>query len=226
MPIVNAWGFGSKEAAEIDSAKLDSLKKFVGFEKVTFTPDSIFKKDYRTQLDFGGIGQGYGADVITNFLKSKGIKNMLVELGGEGMAIGINLEKGTEWEIGILDPTSDQAHQFLKAAVKVKDRSFTTSGSYLNYREINGVKYSHIIDPVSGYPINHHLLSVSIFAMDATAADAWDTALMVMGVEKSIALLEKHPELDGFLIYSDDAGNLKTYISTGIKQSVTVIIKQ
>lgn len=223
MPLVNAWGFGQKEITTIDSTKIDSLKVFVGFDKLVFSEDSIYKRDYRTQVDFGGIGQGYGADVIANFLRAKGIKNMFIELGGEGMAIGINLERRKEWEIGILDPTSDYAHQFLKARVKIKDRSFTTAGSYLNVREVNGVKFSHIIDPISGYPINHRLLSVSVFATDAATADAWDTAMMVLGLEKSIAILEKHTELDGFLIYSDDSGELKTYVTKGIRQSIKIV---
>jgi len=226
MPLVNAWGFGQEEIAGIDSSKIDSLKNSIGFDKIIFSNDSIYKKDPRIQIDFGGIGQGYGVDVIVEFLKKKGIKNMLVELGGEGMAVGINLEKKSEWEIGILDPNSDHAHQFLKARVKVKDKSFTTSGSYTNYREINGVKYSHIIDPVSGYPINHRLLSVSIFAKDAATADAWDTALMVLGVEKSIDLLKKHNELDGFLIFSDESGKQQTYTTQGIKPFLTLMPKQ
>jgi FAD:protein FMN transferase len=216
MPLVNAWGFGKNEVAKVDSAKIDSLKSFIGFDKISFTKHSIYKKDYRTQIDFGGIGQGYGADVITTFLKAKGIKNMLVELGGEGMAIGINLEKNYPWEIGILDPNSDYAHQFFKATVKIKNKAFTTSGSYFNYRENNGVKYSHIIDPVSGYPINHRLLSASVFANNATTADAWATALMVVGKERAIELLLKHPELDGFLIYTDEQGTLLTYTTTGL----------
>ena len=223
MPLVNAWGFGQKDITKVDSTKIDSLKSFVGFDKIFFSKDSVHKKDYRTQIDFGGIGQGYGADMITTFLQAKGIKNMLVELGGEGMAVGINLEKGKEWEIGILDPRSDYANQFFKATVKIKNRAFTTSGSYFNYREVDGVKYSHIIDPVSGYPIAHRLLSASVFASDATTADAWATALMVVGKEKAIGLLNKHVELDGFLIYSDEHGALQTYTTKNLTQSLKLI---
>jgi thiamine biosynthesis lipoprotein len=223
MPLVNAWGFGQQQEINLNKTKIDSLLAIVGFNKISFTSDSIYKADPRIQVDFGGIGQGYGADVITNFLQAKGIKNMLVELGGEGMAVGINLEKQTEWEIGILDPTSDYAHQSIKASVKIKDRSFTTSGSYANYREIDGVKYSHIIDPFTGYPSDHRLLSVTVFAKDATTADAWDTGLMVLGDKKAIHLIEQHPELDAFFIYSDDAGNLLTYATKGIKSYIKII---
>ena len=117
MPLVNAWGFGAGKRINPDSAQVDSIKTFVGFEKVRFTKDSIWKSDPRVQLDFGGIGQGYGADVITDFLRSKGISNMLVELGGEGMAVGKNLKTGKSWEIGILDPNSTYENQFFKAYV-------------------------------------------------------------------------------------------------------------
>ena len=117
MPLVNAWGFGAGKRINPDSAQVDSIKTFVGFEKVRFTKDSISKSDPRVQLDFGGIGQGYGADVITDFLRSKGISNMLVELGGEGMAVGKNLKTGKSWEIGILDPNSTYENQFFKAYV-------------------------------------------------------------------------------------------------------------
>ncbi len=223
MPLVNAWGFGQHQETNPNKVQIDSLLAIVGFDKISFTVDSVYKADPRMQIDFGGIGQGYGADVITDFLLTKGIKNMLVELGGEGMAIGINLEKQTEWEIGILDPNSDYAHQSIKTVVKIKDRSFTTSGSYANYREIDGVKYSHIIDPKTGNPITHRLLSATVLAKNATTADAWATALMVVGHEKAIQLLIEHKELDGFLIYSGTDGKQLTYATDGIKSFLKTV---
>lgn len=222
MPLVNAWGFGSGKAMSMDSARVDSLKAFVGFEKIILTKDSIVKLNSRTQLDFGGIGQGYGADVITDFLKTKGILNALVELGGEGVALGVNLQNGKPWEIGILDPNSDYANQFFKATVKLKDMSFTTSGNYFNYREIDGKKYSHTIDPQTGFPVQRQLLSASVFAANAITADAWATALMVMGHEKAIDLLKKHSELEAFLIYTTDDGKQMTYATDGIAAFLTI----
>lgn len=142
MPLVNAWGFGPAEPMDPDSAQVDSIKAFVGFEKVRLTNDSIKKVEPHVQLDFGGIGQGYGADVITEFLKSKGIVNMLVELGGEGMACGVNIKSGKPWQIGILDPNSTEENQFFKAFAALEDKSFTTSGNYFNYREVNGDRKS------------------------------------------------------------------------------------
>ncbi len=216
MPLVNLWGFGWKRTERPDTTKVDSIRTFIGFEKIQFNKDSVWKTDPRTQLDFGGIGQGYGADVITDFLKSKGIENMLVELGGEGMACGQNLQSGKSWELGILDPESSRDKQFFKAYVSLTNKSFTTSGNYFNYRVVDGKKYSHTIDPVTGFPAQREILSASVFANDCTTADAWGTAFMVMGHEKAIELLSKHPELDAFLIYTSKDGTIQTYASAGI----------
>ncbi|MBN8576815.1 MAG: FAD:protein FMN transferase [Cytophagales bacterium] len=206
LPLVNLWGFGQKKVTRPDSSKVDSIKAIIGFEKIQFNADSVWKLDARAQLDFGGIGQGYGADAITAFLKAKGIKNMLVELGGEGMACGINLTSGKPWELGILDPNSTRDHQFFKAYVSLSNQSFTTSGNYFNYREVDGKKYSHTIDPQTGYPVTRNILSASVFSADCTTADAWGTALMVMGHERAIEVLSQHPELDAFLIYTTPDG--------------------
>lgn len=221
MPLVNAWGFGPDKQSLPDSARIDSLMTFIGFEKIQFNSDSIWKSDPRVQLDFGGIGQGYGADVITNYLKSKGIKNMLVELGGEGMACGMNLKTKKPWELGILDPNSTNENQFYKAYVLLSDRSYTTSGNYFNYHEIDGQKYSHTIDPATGFPARHELLSASVFSKDCSTADAWGTALMVMGKDKAMELLKQHPEIDAFLIYSTPQG-LGTFATQGIASSLTI----
>ncbi|MCK6616058.1 MAG: FAD:protein FMN transferase [Cyclobacteriaceae bacterium] len=222
MPLVNAWGFGPAEPLNPDNLEIDSIREFIGFEKVGFNADSVWKTDARTQLDFGGIGQGYGADVVVEFLKSKGITDMLVEIGGEGMAVGRNRKTGRPWEIGILDPNSTREDQFFKAYVSLENKSFTTSGNYFNYREIDGKKFSHTIDPQSGYPVNNPLLSVSVFSADATSADGWATALMVMGVEKAMEVLHHHPELDALLMYSGDNGLIEMFITPGIEDQVTL----
>jgi thiamine biosynthesis lipoprotein len=216
MPLVNAWGFGPGKQINPDSTQIDSIRSFVGFDKVRITTDSLVKREPKVQLDLGGIGQGYGADVITDWLKSKGITDMLVELGGEGMAIGKNLKNNNPWEIGILDPNSTYENQFFKAYVSLTNKSFTTSGNYFNYREIDGKKYSHTIDPATGFPAQHAILSASVFTSDCVTADVWGTAFMVMGHEKAIELLKQHPELDAILIYSSTDGKMQTYITPGI----------
>jgi thiamine biosynthesis lipoprotein len=221
MPLVYAWGFGKMKDKPIPTqAKIDSLLHIVGREKIRFNADSVWKTDPRTQLDFGGIGQGYGADAVTEFLKDKGIKNMLVELGGEGMACGTNLNSKKPWELGILDPNSSRDSLFFKAYVKLTDRSFTTSGNYFNYRIVDGKKYSHTIDPKTGRQAERAILSSSVFAMDAITADAWATAFMVMGHERAIETLKSHPELDAFFIYTNPNGKEETYATDGIKSLI------
>lgn len=220
MPLVNAWGFGAGKQLTLDSSRVDSIKAYVGFEKIKYTEDSVLKSEPNIQLDFGGIGQGYGADVITGFLSSKGVANMLVELGGEGMAVGKNLKTGKPWEIGILDPNSTYERQFFKAYVSLTDKSFTTSGNYFNYHIIDGNKYSHTIDPETGYPAQRALLSASIFTTDCITADAWGTAMMVMGHEKAIELVNSHPEIDVLLIYTNSEGKMETFLTPGIRPFV------
>jgi thiamine biosynthesis lipoprotein len=220
LPLVNAWGFGAGKQINPDSAQVDSIKAYVGFEKIRFTRDSVIKSEPNVQLDFGGIGQGYGADVIADFLKSKRITNMLVELGGEGMAIGKNLATGKPWQIGILDPNSTYENQFFKAYVSLTNKSFTTSGNYFNFHEIDGKKYSHTIDPATGFPARHALLSASIFTTDCITADAWGTAMMVMGHEKSVEILKNHPELEVLLIYTNKEGKMDTFITPGLQPFV------
>ena len=222
MPLVNAWGFGPAKELIPTMAQVDSIKAFVGIQKIILTSDSVRKTDPRVQLDFGGIGQGYGADVVAEYLKSKSIDNFLVEIGGEGVAIGKNLYKRKAWRIGILDPNSTPENQFFKAYVEIKDKAFTTSGNYFNYREINGKKYGHTIDPKTGYPVQHELLSASVFAQDCATADAWDTAFMVIGFEKTVELLKSHSHLDAFLIFSTPEGNIGTYVTPGIKSQISI----
>lgn len=222
MPLVNAWGFGPKKGNVPDSMDIDSIRQFVGYQNVLLKTDSVVKKDPRVQIDFGGIGQGYGADVITAFLKSKGIEHMLVELGGEGMAIGMNKETDKPWQIGILHPYSTYTNQYFLAYASLTDRSFTTSGNYFNYREIDGVRVSHTIDPFTGYPVNRKILSASVFGADATLVDAWATAFMVMGHEQAIETLQQHREIEAFLTYSDEKGELKTFSTPGLNGILTV----
>lgn len=222
MPLVNYWGFGPDKTITPDSTKIDSLKLLVGFEKIRLTANAVSKTDARTQLDFGGIGQGYGADVIADFLKSKGIVNALVELGGEGLAMGTNLKTQKPWEIGILDPNSTRENMFFKAYASLSNKAFTTSGNYFNYKIVDGKKFSHTIDPESGYPVKRALLSATVFADDCTTADAWGTAIMVMGHEKAIEVIKKHPELDVLLFYTAEDGTLQYFVTEKIKSSITI----
>lgn len=222
MPLVNAWGFGPEKSYEPSRSKIDSLKDLVGLDKIRMTRKRIRKVKKDIQLDMGGIGQGYGADVIYNLLKGKGIRHMLVELGGEGIALGRNLKKDKPWTIGILDPNSTPDNQFFKAYVTLNDEAFTTSGNYFNYRIVEGRKFGHTINPVTGYPAEHSLLSASVFAAECATADGWATAFMVMGIEKAQDKIKSIPGLEAILLYSDKDGSIKQYITPGIAQQVTL----
>lgn len=218
MPLVNAWGFGPDKSMAPTPEIIDSLKEFVGFDKIRFNKRVVRKSHPGVQLDMGGIGQGFGADVIGDFLRSKGIRHMLIELGGEGLACGKNLQKDKPWRVGILDPNSTPDHQFFKAYVTLRDKAFTTSGNYFNYRIIDGRKFGHTVDPVEGRPVQHSLLSASVFARDATSSDAWATAFMVMGIEKAIDTVKRLPRIEALFIYSAENGVLKTYITPRIEK--------
>jgi thiamine biosynthesis lipoprotein len=220
MPLVNAWGFGPEKSAYPSRSEVDSLRRLVGFDKIDFNRSEVRKSDPGIQLDMGGIGQGYAADLLCKLLRSKGIENMLVELGGEGLAIGKNLKKDQPWRIGILDPNSTQDNQFFKAYVTLKNKAFTTSGNYFNYRIIDGRKFGHTIDPVGGYPVQNSLLSASVFARDCTTADAWATAFKVMGIEKAMTAINSQREVEALFIYSGEKGELKTFISPRMKKEI------
>lgn len=221
LPLVNAWGFGPGEELAMTPARIDSLRALVGFEKVYVTRDSLLKRDPRVQLDFGGVGQGYGVDQVAALLQSHGIEDYLVEIGGEGVSAGRNRATRRPWRIGILDPASTLDNQFFKAMVSLPGGAFTTAGSYFSYREVDGKRYSHTIDPTMGYPVDQPLLSVSVFARDCLTADAWDTAFMAMGHERAISTLRLHPELQALLFYTSADGSVEAYATPRIQSAIT-----
>ena len=213
MPLVNAWGFGPKKIVKPDTTEVERVKAFVGFEKLSFNQDSLWKNDARVQLDFSGIGQGYGADVVADFLKSKGIVNALVEVGGEGMALGRNIKTDKPWSLGLVNPLLPET--FI-GYINLENKSFSTSGNYFNYRIVDGRRFSHTIDPNTGYPTNKAILSASVFSDDCTTADAWATAIMCMGHEKAIELLKSQPNIGVCLLYSNESGGVERFVSENV----------
>ena len=199
---------------------MDSLLQFVNFDSIFFDTISVCKLKKGIKLDFSAIAKGYGVDVVAAFLKDKGIVNMMVEIGGEVVCYGRN-QNGNMWKIGIDNPLADEGGEALQATVNLKNRAIATSGNYRNYYEKNGKKYSHTIDPKTGYPVEHTLLSASVFADNCMTADAYATAFMVMGLDRAKVLLEKDATLDAYLVYSDDGGNVKTYVTEGIKNFIS-----
>ncbi len=220
-PLVQAWGFGpDKKIPEMSQASVDSLMLIVGFENVVFDEHSV-SIPVNFQLDFGAIAKGYAVDLVAELLEEKNIHNYMVEIGGEVRCKGMN-EKEKTWTLGIEDPTVDRNERKLYAVARLKDRSLATSGNYRNYYEKDGRIYAHIIDPRTGYNATHALLSVSVFAADCISADAYATAFMVLGIERSLAIVENNSDLDAIFIYQNEEGDLVNLISEGIKPFVEI----
>lgn len=218
-PLVNAWGFGFKNKEEITDAKIDSILKFVGFNKVYLKDSFIVKSDPRLMLDVNAIAQGYSVDVIADFLEEQGIQNYLVEIGGEVKTKGFN-KKGNVWRIGIDKPIDNNniPGENIQAIVKLSNKSLATSGNYRKFYERDGVKYSHTIDPKTGYPVTHSLLSATVIANDCMTADAYATAFMVMGLDQAYDLAESLPEIEAIFIYNDESGQFKIKYSAKMQE--------
>ena len=220
-PLVKAWGFGPDAMKNFSELKRDSLMKLVGMDKVKISGDRLVKADPDIILDFNAIAKGFSVDVVGRYLDRLGVESYLVEIGGE---IRVKGDKGgVMWRIGIDKPAD---YNFspggkLQAVISLKERSLATSGNYRKFFVENGVKYSHTIDPATGYPVKHTLLSATILAGDCATADAVATACMVMGLDKSISFLNEQPEFEGYLIYSDDTGEFRTWSSEGLDRLIS-----
>ena len=183
-PLVNAWGFGFKKGIEPDSATIEEMKTYTGYRKISLKDGKIVKEHPQTMLNCSAIAKGYGCDAVASMLRSNGIDDYMVEIGGEVALKGKN-SKDTRWTIGVNKPVEDarQTNE-LQTVLQLTDCSMATSGNYRNYRFIDGKKYSHTIDPHSGYPVTHTLLSATVIAKECAYADALATAFMVMGAQE------------------------------------------
>ena len=221
MPLVNIWGFGPEEGTVPDSSMVDSLRAFTSFDLVQFDQQRVWKDDPRVQLDFSASAKGYGVDVAGHFLESRGITEYFVEIGGEVYCKGTN-QQGKPWVIGIMSPESELFNQFFYATAGISDMAVATSANNFNYRVVDGVRYSHTIDPESGYPVQRAILSATIFAKECITADALATACMVLDTEKSIELIESLDGVEAMLIYSEEDGSINEYITRGAKPIITL----
>ena len=220
-PLVKAWGFGPDAHKNFDVNKLNSLMGLVGFEKVKIKDNRVIKSVQGICLDVNAIAPGYSSDVICSYFRDLGMDNYLVEIGGEVRAVGD--KAGDYWKIGIDRP--EDINMFpgrnLQAIIKIKNKSLATSGNYRNYYIENGIKYVHHIDPKTGYPTRNNLLSATVIANDCATSDGVANACMVMGKDKTIEFLGKHPELEAYLVYSDEEGNFKTWITENLKNNIS-----
>ena len=220
-PLVNAWGFGFKNEQMPTKEQVDSLRQLVGFHYVELKGNSIIMKKPGMMLDFSAIAKGYGVDVIAKLLERHDIKNFMVEIGGEITTRGINPER-VPWKIGVNKPCEDalnESHE-LQTILNVTDKSMATSGNYRNFYVKEGKKYAHTIDPKTGYPVQHTLLSATVLADRCAKADAYATSFMVLGMDGAKQILERHKELMAYLIYTDRKGNLMVWYSPSLKDKI------
>jgi thiamine biosynthesis lipoprotein len=209
--LVNAWNFGSeKSKTQLDSLKIDSLMRYVGFEKISISGHKIIKQNPKPYIDFNAIAKGYAVDVIGEFLEAKDIKNYLVNIGGELRSKGLNVEKKSGWTVGIENPNFDGTQSYDQIFI-LKNKSMATSGTYRKFKiDESGNRYAHIINAKTGYPSKTNILSVSIIANTCTEADGYATAFQAMGIENVKQFLKKHPELKAYLIFENNKKELET----------------
>ena len=224
-PLVNAWGFGSKDGSTPTQNEIDSLRKLIGYQRVTHdvthNVDRIIKSDPRVTLDCSAIAKGFGTDVVANMLRKHGIENFMIEVGGEVVTSGISPNR-LPWRIGVTKPNDDPLaeNNELQTVLNVTDRAMATSGNYRNFYYKNGRKYAHTIDPKTGCPVQHSLLSATVLAPNCATADAYATAFMVIGIEKAKAILDNHPELMAYFIYTNAKNEIEVWFSPELRDKL------
>lgn len=218
--LVNAWGFGYEEYDRVDSISVDSLMDFVGFEMVQIENDRVKKELPGIELDFSAIAKGYGVDQIAELLESRGVENYLVEIGGELRTKGKS-KKGKLWNLGIYKPEEGSNEVF--AVCEMDNESMATSGNYRNFKIVDGKKYVHTIDPKTGYAALHSLLSASVVSKTCVEADAYATAFMAMGKEKTQALSKKSNDFGSYLIYLNEKDQMAVWSSPSLSNKVEIV---
>ncbi len=216
-PLFDVWGFGLKRRDSVTPQMIDSILNFVGMDKVELFGEKLIKKDQRITLNMNAIAQGFTSDFIAREFDNLGVKNYLVEVGGEIFCKGVN-SKGKLWRVGIDKPIEGNIipGEELQEVLEISGKGLATSGNYRKFYEENGVKYSHTIDPRTGYPVRHSLLSATVVAKDAMTADAIATFFMVAGLEESTKFLNSNPAIDAYLVFSKGEG-FGVYKTAGIK---------
>lgn len=218
-PLVNAWGFGFKSGQLPDSTQVDSLLALVGLSHIHLQDGKLTKDNPLSILDFSAIAKGYGVDRAAQVLRDRGIKDFMVEIGGEVVTEGVN-EKGKPWRIGINKPDDDSTstNAELQDIVSLSGKAIATSGNYRNFYISNGRKIAHTINPMTGYPAQQDILSSTVLAPTCAEADAFATAFMVLGLDRAKQVLKSLPQLEAYFIYSDQQGNYQAWQTEGFIQ--------
>jgi len=219
-PIVAAWGFSYKNGDSITPQLIDSLKQLVDYRKVHIENGKVIKENHAITLDFNAIAQGYTSDMIAAFLDSRGITNYLVDTGGEIMARG-GKPNGRPWIVGIEKPAENEdSERIVHTRIALRDKGLVTSGSTRKYVERDGKRYSHCIDPHTSYPVEHQLLSATVLAENSVWADALASICMVMGLEKSLPIIENMDGVEAYYIFVNEKGDLETFATEGFKKLI------
>lgn len=222
--LVNAYGFGpNKKQENLSQKQIDSLLQFVGFDKISLNSNKTISKKYnQTFIDFNAIAQGYSVDVVVNYLKSKGIENAIVEIGGELFALGKNTIENKNWVVGIDDPLQKPEERTLIAKVNLENLGMATSGNYRKVMvdEVTGKKFVHIINPKTGLAQKNHVLSATVLSKSSGLSDGYATAFMLMNLEESKAFLQQHPELHVMLLYADSNNKMQRFITDNFNKLI------
>ena len=220
-PLINAWGFGFKKGEFPDSTQVETLLAQTGYQNIKIVDGTIVKEIPELTINCSAIAKGYAVDIIGDLLESKGITNYMIDIGGEILAKGEN-SKGEPWRIGVNKPIDDELsqNQELQLIINLTNKALATSGNYRNFYIKDGKKYAHTINPKTGYPVQHNILSATVIADDCMTADAYATAFMVMGLEDSLQLIETLPNIAACFIYEDEKGELQTHLTPGIEDLI------
>ena len=216
-PIVAAWGFSYKSGDSLTPQLIDSLRQLVDYRNIRIENGKVVKENPAMTLDFNAIAQGYTSDLIARFLESRGVKIFLVDTGGEIMARGEKPD-GKPWIVGIERPAENMdSERIVQTRIALRDKGLVTSGSTRKYVERNGKRYSHCINPKTGYPVEHQLLSVTVMAENSVWADALASICMVMGKERSLPLIQGMEGVEAYYIFVNDKNELETFATEGFR---------
>ncbi|MDD2285711.1 MAG: FAD:protein FMN transferase [Paludibacter sp.] len=218
-PLVNAWGFGFGNQERKKIPDVNSILPYIGYHKIRLENKKLLKSDKRILLDASAIAKGQSSDIIGKLLEAHGCENYMVEIGGEIACKGLN-PNGKKWQIGIDRPTEEifDEQRKLQTILAISNCGLATSGNYRQYYYKDGKKFAHTINPHTGYPVDHNLLSATVIAASSMRADAFATAFMVLGVDSSLAVCRRIPDIECYLIYADKAGNYQVSYSEGFEK--------
>lgn len=220
-PLTNAWGFGYKKGELPTRERIDTLLQWIGMDKLHLSGERIIKDHDSIKMDASAIAKGLGVDVVAEYLEKQKITHYMVEIGGEVRANGLN-KRGVAWQIGIDKPIegASSSERVLNSIMELSGGALATSGNYRNFYKKGETKYGHTIDPHTGYPIQRQVLSASVYAPNCMEADAYATAFMVLGIDESIRIVNKLPQLEAYFIFTDQEGEQRVWMSEGFKKMV------